>query len=81
MSGPSPKNKNVDIMNEDFYDSDEDLQTAKDRQMKELQAKKEMTDLELDVKLRESIKSLIKRQFHKFQVSKNMNPQSLKNRV
>ena len=40
-----------------------------------------MTEDQLEIRLRNSIKSMINRKFHEYQVNKGTNPVSLRNRV
>ena len=40
-----------------------------------------LTDDQLEIRLRYSVKSMINRKFHEYQIGKNMNPGTLRNRV
>ena len=54
---------------------------SNDRNLAALKAEHEITEDQLEIKLRNSVKSLIQRKFYEYNKNKSVNPQSLKNRV
>ena len=54
---------------------------SNDRNLAALKAEREITEDQLEIKLRNSIKSLIQRKFYEYNKNKSVNPQSLKNRI
>ena len=73
-----------DSHNSDDLDEKALKQKAKesnDRNLAALKAEREITEDQLEIKLRNSIKSLIQRKFYEYNKNKSVNPQSLKNRV